>query len=188
MTDARPTLETPPSVSNGRRLGLLLLFLVSVSLLAGSIAITLGYPSLYKVEPDFAEYALPLPFCWGLLHIPSMFLYGIPLALLPEMRSKHVAWFRAFCAASFVLLLLELNRKIPLLLFPKVDAVTALIFSLVVRPPNRKDAPALVMAIKLILVFGLALIGWLAASAWTHRCVRAHFHRGRSQLPQTHDV
>lgn len=144
MIDARPTIEAPPGVSNCRRVGVLLLFFVSVSLLAGYVAITLGYPSLYNVKPGFAEYALPRLFCWGMLHIPSMLLYGVPLALLPEMRSKHVAWFRAFCAASFVLLLLELDRKIPFLLFPKIDASLALLFSLVVCPPNGKDSPALV--------------------------------------------
>jgi hypothetical protein len=169
MIDARPTIEAPPGVSNRRRVGTLLLFCVSVSLLAGYVAITLGYPSLYNVEPGFAEYALPWPFCWGMLHIPSMFLYGVPLALLPEMRSKHVAWFRAFCAVSFVLLLLELDRKIPILLFPKIDALLALLFSLVVCPPNRKDSPALVASIKMGAALALGVLGWFAWSAWTHR-------------------
>ena len=169
MIDARPTIEAPPGVSNRRRFGILLLFFVSVSLLAGYVAITLGYPSLYNVKPGFAEYALPWPFCWGMLHIPSMLLYGVPLALLPEMRSKQVAWYRAFCAVSFVLLLLELDRKIPFLLFPKIDAMLALLFSLAVCPPNRKDSPALVVSIKIGAALALGVLGWFAWSAWTHR-------------------
>jgi hypothetical protein len=169
MSTERMTIEMKAQVPIRRRILILLTFLVSVNLLAGVVAITLGYESLYTVKPKFGEYALPLPMCWGFLHIPSMFLYGTLLALLPGMQQKSVRYFRIFCALSFALLLLEMDRKIPPLLFPKVDALTALIFSLIVVPPNRKDNPVLVAAITLSAALATLALGYFCYSLWVHR-------------------
>jgi hypothetical protein len=160
--------ETTSQAPISRRLLILLAFLVSVNLLAGVVAITLGYESLYTVKAKFGEYALPLPFCWGFLHIPSMFLYGSLLALLPGVQKKYVGYFRLFCVVSFALLLLEMDRKVPFLLFPKVDALTALVFSLIVVPPNRKDNPVLVAAIKVSGALAILLFGYFCYSFWIH--------------------
>ncbi len=161
--------ETSFRASIWGRFLILLAFLISVNLLAGFVAVMLGYESLYNVKASFAEYALPLPFFWGLLHMPSMLIYGIPLVLLPGLQKKYVGYFRAFCAVSFVLLLLELDKKIPFLLFPKIDALTALVFSLFVVPPNRKDNPLLVAASMLSVALGILVLGYFGFSYWTHR-------------------
>jgi hypothetical protein len=169
MSTERMTIEMKGQVPIRKRILILLAFLVSVNLLAGYVAITLGYESLYNVKPKFGEYALPLPMCWGFLHIPSMFLYGTLLALLPGMQQKSVRYFRIFCAVSFGLLLLEMDRKIPPLLFPKVDALTAFIFSLVVVPPNRKDNPVVVAAITLSAALATLALGYFCYLLWAHR-------------------
>jgi hypothetical protein len=162
------TNETASDIPVRKRLLILFAFLVCVNLLAGYVAITLDYESLYTVKAKFGEYALPLPFCWGFVHIPSMFLYGSLLALLPGAHKKYVGYFRIFCVASFALLLLEMGEKIPFLLFPKIDALTALLFSLIVVPPNRKENPVLVAAIKLSGVAATLLLGYLCYSFWAH--------------------
>lgn len=146
-----------------------LIFLLSVSLLAGYIAIKLRYPSLYNVTASFSEYAIPLPFNWGMLHIPSMIIYGIPLLVLPVLQDKYTQYFRVFCICSFLLLLLELDNKVPFLLFPKVDALAALIFSLVVVPLSSKNNPALVAAFKLLTFLAILILGFFAYSFWKHQ-------------------
>ena len=64
-------------------------FLLSVNLLAGYVALKMGYPSLYNVRASFAEYAVPLPFYWGFAHLPSMLIYGIPLLVFPSLQVKY---------------------------------------------------------------------------------------------------
>lgn len=163
------TSETSSQASIGWRLLILLLFLVAVNLLAGIAATSMGYPSLYNVKPSFAEYAVPLPFAWGFLHIPSMLIFGILLALLPGMQKKFVGYFRLFCALSFILLLLVADKKIPFLLYPKIDALTAFVFSLFIVPPNRVDNPKLVAAITISLALGILAIGYFGFYHWMHR-------------------
>jgi hypothetical protein len=109
-----------------------------------------------------------MPMCWAFLHIPTMFLFGTGLALLPGMQRKSVRNFRVICVVSFALLLLEMDRKLPFLLFSKVDALTAFIFSLIVVPPNRRDNPVLVSAIKLSVALGAVLLGYFCYSFWAH--------------------
>jgi len=144
-------------------------FLICVNLLAGYLAIEFRYPSLYNVKASFAEYAVPLPFYWGFAHIPSMLIFGIPLLLFSELQEKHKRYLRTFFVFSFLLLLLELDKKIPFLLFPKIDAVTALIFSLVLSPPNRKENPVLIRALNISAVLGILFLGLFTYSTWIHR-------------------
>lgn len=145
------------------------IFLLCVSLLAGYIAIALKYPSLYNVTASFSEYAIPLPFYWGMLHIPSMLIFGIPLVAFSKHQTKYIRYFRIFCVCAFLVLLLALGSKIPFLLFPKIDAVVALILSFVVFPPNRKDNPKLVIALKMFAIVSVLLLGFFAYSLWQHQ-------------------
>lgn len=145
------------------------IFLFIVSLLAGYVAIKLRYASLYNVTASFAEYAIPLPFYWGMLHIPSMLIYGVPLLALSVLREKFIKYFRVFCICSFLLLLLELDKKIPFLLFPKIDALIALIFSFALVPPSREENPVLVTALKLFVIFSVAFLGFYTYSYWKHQ-------------------
>ncbi|MEZ5462105.1 hypothetical protein [Dokdonella sp.] len=169
MADTTANSHANARVSMTRRLLVLLAFLICVNLLAGYAAITLGYPSLYNVKSSFSEYAVPLPFYWGFLHIPSMLVYGTGLVLLPGPGQKWTGYFRILCVLSFALLLMEWDRKIPFLLFPKVDALAALAFSLFIAPPNRRDNPVLTTTIKLSLALGTILLGYLGYSLWSHR-------------------
>lgn len=146
-----------------------ILFLISVNLLAGYIAVKLDYPSLYNVDPSFEEYAIPLPFSWGLEHIPTMLLFGLPLLFLYSWEEKHRKYYRVACAITFLLLLLELDEKIPFLLFPKIDAVVAFFFSLIVAPPNRRENPRLMKFLQctaIAIIIGAIVFAY---SAWSHR-------------------
>ncbi len=125
-----------------------LLFLIIVSLLAGYIATAFNYPSLFNATPSFFEYAVPLPFTWAFVHIFSMLVYGIPLLLLAMWPAKYIGYFRLFCGVTFALYLFELDNKIPFVLFFKIDAVMALLFSFFLAPPNRKNNPVLVLILK----------------------------------------
>ncbi len=145
------------------------LFLTTSSLLAGYLAIKLQFPSLYNVNASFAEYAIPFPFYWGFMHIPFMLIYGIPLLLSHRTKLRYVNYFRLFCVASFLTLLLTVNLKIPFLLFPTIDAITALICSLILLPPNKEDNPKLITLLKLSAVSILILLGYFAYDNWVHR-------------------
>lgn len=147
----------------------LVLFLVSVNLISGILATKLNYPSLYNVHARFSEYAVPLPFHWALAHIPSMLIFGIPLLFLHSWKEKHIVYFRAACILTFLLLLLEFDRKIPFLLFLKVDTLLAFICSLVVAPPNKKDNPTLSKALKIATLSALIIALLLTHSVWKHR-------------------
>lgn len=161
--------RTTPSRSLWFRWLVPLAFLVSVNLLAGGLAVWLRYESLWNVQVGFAEYALPLPFCWGLAHLPSQLLGGLLLFFLPTWPKRGVDCFRTACLAVFLLALLEGDRQIPFLLFPKVDAAAALLFSLVAVPPNRRENPRLVAALGLIALAAGLLLGYVAYATWTHR-------------------
>jgi hypothetical protein len=144
------------------------LFLTTSSLLAAYLAIKLQFPSLYNVTASFAEYAIPFAFYWGFMHIPFMLIYGIPL-LSHRTKLRYVNYFRLFCVASFLTLLFTVNLKIPFLLFPTIDAMTALICSLILLPPNKKDNPRLITLLKLSTASILILLVYFAYDIWVHR-------------------
>jgi len=146
-----------------------ILFSVIACLLAGYIAITFRYPSLFNVTASFAEYATPLPFYWGMLHIPSLLVFGAPLVLLSKNQTKYIRYFRIFCICIFLILLLELNNKIPFLLFPKIDAFVALIFSVFIFPPSNKENPIVVKALKALSLGSVLILGYFAYSFWQHQ-------------------
>jgi hypothetical protein len=151
------------------RLAAFLFFLLGVNLLSGYIALALGYPSLWNVAPSFSEYALPLPFTWALMHWPSMLLYGIPLLYLTRERQRVTTYYRLFCVISFCLLLVQLDERIPFLLFPKVDAAIGLILSLVLVPPNRVANPVLFPMVCVAVLAALLAAIFTGFSLWRHR-------------------
>jgi hypothetical protein len=145
------------------------LYLVSVNLLSGYVALALNYPSLFNVKASFGEYAIPLPFTWALAHWPTMLIFGIPLLYISRARRKLTQNYRLLCAIIAGLLLLTLNEKIPFLLFPWVDALAGLAFSLVLVPPNRKANPVLFPVTCLAVVGVVGAITYIAFDHWQHR-------------------
>jgi len=169
MPGTTTTTKNKWSSHIGYRILVFLVFLVSGNLLAGYVAVKLDYPSLFNIDPSFWGYAIPLPFSWGLAHLPSMFIFGIPLLFLPVLPDKYTRYFRITCICTFCILLLELDNKIPLLLYPKLDALVALIFSFIIIPPSRQDNPKQVAAFKLTALLSIFVLGYFGYSVWTHR-------------------
>lgn len=167
LTDTSKKVEQP--IPLWLRIIYFSFFLISVNLLAGYVAIRLDYPSLFNVNASFWEYAIPLPFGWGMAHLPSMFIYGIPLLFLRKQQKKYTRNFRIICVCSFLILLLELDNKNPFLLYPKIDALVAFVFSLLVIPPNRKDNPVLIPVLKLTALSGIILLSLFLYSTWEHQ-------------------
>jgi len=60
-------------------------------------------------------------------------------------------------------------RKIPFLLFPKVDAFVAFFFSLLAFPPNKRENPKLVATLKWLLIAGVLVFVYFAYSFWSHQ-------------------
>lgn len=185
MIDSTSKIKTRSDKFNVFRLLIFPIFLLCVNLLAGYVAINLHYASLYNVSASFWEYAIPFPLSWGFAHLPSMFIYGVPLIFLPKLDTIYTKYFRIACICTFLLLLLEFDKKIPFLLFPKVDSLTAFVFSLVVAPPNSKDNPALVGTLKLIAFLSVLALSFFAYSTWKHKTPvisKNHFHSGVFEL------
>lgn len=145
------------------------LFFICVNLLSGILAVTFNYPSLFNVNASFGEYAFPVPFTWALAHWPSIFIYGIPLLHLRKKADKFTLGYRLFCAVSFGLLLLKFDEKIPFVLFVTVDAITGLILSLGLVPPNRKDNPVLFPITVFSAVVACSVMSFVSYSYWQHR-------------------
>ncbi len=165
MTNPGNVSDTSTSSSLWFRCLLFLVFLISVNVLAGYIALTLNYPSLWNVTASFWEYAVPLPFGWGLAHIPSMLLCGIPLLLLSNWQERYIRYFRVTCMGGFLMLLVVLGKKVPFILFPCVDALVALILSFVIVPPARRYTPILASVFALLIL----VLGSFTYSAWRHQ-------------------
>jgi len=144
-------------------------FVIVVNLLAGYTAIYFNYPSLWGGNLAFSEYAFPVPLTWALSHWPSMLIFGIPLLFPSITQAKAVYRYRLVCAVTFLLCLLELDAKIPFVLFPKVDALTAFVFSLIIAPPNRQQNPALAPAVWASSIMIVLLLIYTGYSAWQHR-------------------
>jgi len=146
-----------------------LMFVISACLLSGYIAVELRYPSLWGTTDVFTEYALPIGLTWGLVHWPSMLILGISLVTLPKWSTQKVRGFRTVCGVIFLLLLLELDNKIPFLLYPKVDLVLALMGSLVLVPPNRNDNPILTPVILIASLLLAVGAGYWGVLHWQHQ-------------------
>jgi hypothetical protein len=166
-SDPNKTANTPAGAWS--RAVIITVFFVLVNVLAGYIAIELNYPSLYNVRASFSEYAIPLPFNWAFVHLASMLVYGLPLCLMHEWQPKTVAYCRIIFGCSFLLYFLELDGKNPFILFLKIDAISALAFSLLLVPPNRADNPGLVATLKILGYGGLLVLAAVLYWAQQHR-------------------
>jgi len=144
-------------------------FILIVNLSAGYIAIKFDYTSLWGGDLAFSEYALPVPLTWASAHWPSMLLFSIPLLLPSIQGKKSIKLYRNLSLAVFALTLLELDAKIPFLLFPRIDGLTAFVFSLIIAPPNRRDNPLLTVIILVLLAAATLITLYYGFSAWQHR-------------------
>lgn len=120
-------------------------YLLSANLVAGYLALELDYPSLWGDETGvFFEYALPLPFYWGLAHwlslLPlTLLVLGMPLWRRETLRRAQ--WI--FAAIILLCVIVELKlpfgtlRKTPFVLFFFVDFVLVLLVSLSLTASRR---------------------------------------------------
>lgn len=146
-----------------------ILYLVCVNVLSGYLALALNYPSLFNVDARFGEYAYPLPFTWALAHWPSMLFFGVPLLYISQGSRKLTQYHRLFCVITVGLLFPVLDAKIPFLLFPWVDALAGLVFSLVLVPPNRHANPVQFPVTCLGVVAVVGVVAYIAFDHWQHR-------------------
>lgn len=144
-------------------------YIICVSLLSGYLSGVFNYPSLFNATASFSEYAIPYVFTWALAHIPTMLFFGFILFSLPSMKATSVKKFRIYCWGFCLLLFLELDSKIPFILFLKIDSAFALFFSLIIVPPNKEDNPLLVKVLKFGGIFLSAFAIYVMYAMWTHR-------------------
>lgn len=145
------------------------LYLVCVNMLSGYVALALNYPSLFNVNASFGEYAYPIPFTWALAHWPSMLFYGVPLLYINQASRKLTYYYRLICIIPVALLLFVLDAKIPFLLFPWVDALAGLVFSLLLVPPNSRANPVLFPVTSLAVAGVVGFVAYIAFDYWQHR-------------------
>lgn len=157
--------------STWTRISLALTFLIAANVLAGVAAVHLGYPSLWGNSKVFLEYALPLPFGWGLAHWLSMTPLAFLIFHLPNWDERRLV--RARWVLSVLLLMLIATalvwsgwrwRKVPFVLFPLVDGALALVVSLTFKPPLR-------------LLAGLAVAAGIGAASvivFSNRAPQSH--------------
>jgi hypothetical protein len=151
------------------KLLLIIIFLISVNLLAGYVAVWLKFPSLWGNSQIFLDYAMPFGLTWALAHWPSIILTIIPLLLLPHWNEQQLQLFRLICLSLFFILLYGVHEKIPFALFPAVDFLVAFFFSLIIVPPTYKHNPKLVIGISIFLSFALLSGTYCMYSKWQHR-------------------
>lgn len=148
---------------------LLVVFIISVNLLSGYIAVWLRFPSLWGSSNIFFEYAFPVHLAWGLMHIPSFVIIGLLLLLLSSWNQSQIQRFRITCICLFLILLYGVMEKIPFALYPAVDLLVALFFSLIIVPPSYKENPKLAISL-IVLLLLIVLAGLMYGfSKWQHR-------------------
>ena len=148
---------------------LLVVFIISVNLLSGYVAVWLRFPSLWGTSNIFFEYAFPLNLTWGFAHIPSFVLISIPLFLLSSWNQTQIQRFRIICVGLFLLLLYGVMEKVPFALYPAVDLFVAFFFSLIIVPPNYKENPKLTITLCALLILVILSSLTIGFSKWQHR-------------------
>ncbi len=148
---------------------LLLIYVISVNLLAGYVAVWLNFPSLWGISNVFGEYATPLFMTWGLAHWPSLILLGLPLLLIPDWKANQIQRFRVICLSLFVILIYGVLEKIPFALFPAIDALVAFFLSLIIVPPNYRENPKLIIGLSIFLSLVFVISSHYIYSKWQHR-------------------
>jgi hypothetical protein len=133
----------------------LMIYIISVNLLSGYLAVGFKFPSLWGNSQIFLDYAMPFGLTWALAHWPSIIIFTIPLLMLPHWNEKLVQRFRVICLSLFLILIYGVIEKIPFALFSAVDSLTAFFISLLIRPPCYKETPKLVISLS---IFSLLII------------------------------
>jgi hypothetical protein len=131
--------------------GILIAWAVISCLLSGAVAATFNMPSLWGGSNGVLEYMLPLPFSWGMLHYPSLGIFGALLVLASSDPEQWLGIVRRLCLGVFIAALgitvfSDTLRGFPLLMYFSVDAATALLFTALIwgqSPPQRSIAPKL---------------------------------------------
>lgn len=151
------------------KFGVLIIYLISVNLISGYIAVWLRFPSLWGNSQIFIDYAMPLGLTWALSHWPSMILVSIPLLRLVHWNARLINRFRIICLSIFLILIYGVIEKIPFALFPCVDLIVAFFLSLVIVPPSYKENPKLTISLNIFLCTLLIATSYLLYSKWQHR-------------------
>lgn len=144
-------------------------WMVIACVVAGAVAGVTDMPSLWGSGPRFVEYALPIPFAWGLLHWPGLIVFGGLLKAATARPQVAVPVLQYIAAGTTVgvlaaYLLVPAVRGFPLFMYLAVDAVLALLASTwvpgarPVQPPSRRA--------RLIMLSGPTLVVALAVGLW----------------------
>jgi len=148
---------------------LLFVYVISVNLLAGYLAVLLKFPSLWGGGDTFQDYAMPIGLTWAMAHWFSFIPLSIPLLLMSDWNVTWIRRFRIFCLGMFLILLYGVIEKVPFALFPAVDLFVAFFFSIIIVPPTYKENPVFTIAI-IILLSIVTLAGtYVLYSKWQHR-------------------
>ena len=148
---------------------LLVVYIISVNLLAGYIAVWLRFPSLWGGGNIFQEYAMPFGMTYAMSHWPSIILVGIPLLLLPGWNANQIRRFRLICFVLFLILIYGVFETVPFALFPAVDLFVAFFFSIIIVPPTYKEDPLLTIFMILLLSISVLTGMYVLYSKWQHQ-------------------
>lgn len=148
---------------------LFFVYVISVNLLAGYVAVWLRFPSLWGGGDVFQEYAIPIGMTWAMSHWPSIILLGIPLLLLPGWNANQIRRFRLICLGLFLILIYGVIETVPFALFPAVDLFVAFFFSIIIVPPTYKEDPLLTIAMILLLSISVLAGMYVLYSKWQHQ-------------------
>lgn len=151
------------------KISLLLVYLVSVNLLAGYVAVWFRFPSLWGNSQIFLDYSMPFGLTWASAHIPSMILVSILLLRIPNWNEKQIQRFRIICLSLFFILIYGVLEKVPFALFPAVDLLVAFFFSLIMVPPSYKENPKLTIGLSIFLSLILISSSYFLYTKWQHR-------------------
>ena len=169
------------------------LWIIFSCLLSGAVAAVLDMPSLWGGGNSLLEYMLPLPFSWGMLHYPSLGLFGFLLVLAKSDKDQWLGIVRRLCiglliASLLVAMLSDELRGFPLLMYFSVDAFTALActyFIWGVSTAAKKINPQL----NLLLLLGPGVLASLLIFTAPMFMSRYNFARSDSvEISSTHDV
>ncbi len=148
---------------------LLLIYFISVNLLAGYAAVLMKFPSLWGNSKVFGEYAIPIFMTWGMAHWPSLIVIGISLFFVSGWNAIQIQRFRVICLSLLLVLIYGVIEKIPFVLFPAVDLLVGFFFSLIIVPPSYKENPKLTISLLIFLSVVLISSSYYLYSKWQHR-------------------
>lgn len=173
--------------------GVLIAWAVISCLLSGVVAATFNMPSLWGGSNSVLEYMLPLPFSWGMLHYPSLGIFGALLVLASSDSEQWLGIVRRLCIGSLIAALgvnvfSETLRGFPLLMYFSVDAATALLFTAFIwgRSTSKRTIDT---QLSLLLLLGPSLLALFISFAAPLLMDRYNFAMSDSlDISQKHDV